>query len=183
MITAVVLSASSYPREWPGIKVLVRTQQLRRADDFHCARLAAIEAVRTDHFFFLDDDDDLPADYLDVLAECVSAGRPLAYTDEIVDGEVRRSAPYSQDAHLRSALLVHHLALYQTDAARAAVKGLPHGHYYPEMMLAWEVAKGGAAYVPRVGYVWNRAGGGQMHARPSSLPSQVRTALWCKEHP
>lgn len=180
-ITAVVLSRRRYTRAWPGLTLQVHQQHIRDAAGFQRARFDAIAKVRTERFFFLDDDDELPADYLDVLAECVAAGTPVAYTDQMVGDNIRRSGVYSQEAHLRCALLVHHLALYETAAARAAVERLPRGHFYPEMMLAWEVAKAGVSYVPRVGYRWIRSGG--MHTWPSIQVSQVRTALWCKSNP
>lgn len=180
-ITAIVLSRRRYARAWPGLSVQVHEQQIRDAAEFQHARFGAIAHVRSERFFFLDDDDELPADYLNVLADCVATGAPLAYTDQMVGDEARRSGPYSQEAHLRCAVLVHHLALYETSVARAAVGRLPRGHYYPEMMLAWETAKAGAAYVPRIGYHWIKRGG--MHTWPSIQASQVRTALWCKENP
>lgn len=181
-ITAVVLTAGSYGTTWPGLEVLVRRQVIRNAAELQAARFNAVLDVRTSHFFYLDDDDTLPAGHLDVLAECKARAAPLAYTDELVGVEVRKSAPYSQAAHLADPLLVHHLALYETAEARRAVAQLPRGHYCPEIMLAWQVAKRGAAYVPRIGYVWNKRPSG-MHNWPSTSLSQMRALLWCKANP
>lgn len=181
-ITAVVLTAGQYLRHWPGIEVLVSRQPIRTAADLQRVRFDAVGKVRTSHFFYLDDDDGLPDDYLDVLDLCLAPGAPLAYTDERVNGERRRSAHYEQSAHLADPLLVHHLALYETAAACAAVGVLPRGHFCPEFMLAWQVAKGGAAYVPRVGYEWNRRPGG-MHDWPCTSLSQTRARLWAKVNP
>lgn len=181
-ITAVVLTAGSYRRHWPGLEVLVSRQRITDAADLQRARFDVVARVRTSHFFYLDDDDDLPADYLDVLDLCRAPGVPLAYTDEVVNGERREAGHYSQADHIARPLLVHHLALYATAAASAAIAELPRGHYAPEFMLAWQVAKRGAAYVPRVGYHWHRAAGG-MNAWPCTSLSWMRALLWCKANP
>jgi hypothetical protein len=181
-VTAVVLSARPYATPWPGLEVFVHRSTIRDAADLQRARFDVLADVRTSHFFYLDDDDTLPDDYLGALQRCVEAGAPLVYTDEDINGTRRVSAPYSQAAHLRDPLLVHHLALYETTAAREAVEQLPRGHYCPEFMLAWQVAKRSAAYVPEVGYRWNKRPTG-MHTWPCTTLSQVRAALWCKANP
>lgn len=181
-ITAVVLTEGSYRRTWPGLEVVVHRSTIRDAADLQRARFDVLAAVRTPRFFYLDDDDDLPPDYLDVLAECERRDAPLVYTDELVAGERRAAGEYGREEHLRRPLLVHHLALYDTAAARAEVEALPRGQYAPEVMLAWAIARRGAAYVPRVGYCWNRAPRG-MHNWPCTSISVVRAALWCKANP
>jgi len=181
-ITAVVLSAHAYARVWPGLEVLVHRSTIHDAADLQRARFEALANVRTPRFFYLDDDDELPSDYLDVLHECDMADAPLAYTDELVGGELRVAGEYGQAEHLRDPLLVHHLALYDTEAAREAVAQLPRGHYAPEFMLAWQVAKGGAAHVPRVGYHWRKSPGG-MHAWPRTILSWARARAWAKANP
>ena len=181
-VTAVVLTAGSYGRAWPGLEVVVHRSAIRDAADLQRARFDALAEVRTPRFFYLDGDDDLPADYLDVLDECRAANAALTYTDEMIGDEPQVSREYNQAAHLKNPLLVHHLALYNTAAARAAVAGLPRGHYAPEFMLAWQVAKKGAVYVPRIGYRWNKRPGG-MHSWPSTCCSWSRAMIWCKENP
>lgn len=181
-VTAVVLSAGRYARRLAGLEVLHHRSFISDAQQLQRARFDALLKVRTEHFFFLDDDDDLPHNYLQVLARCVEAGAPLVYTDEIVCGERFSRRPYSRAVHLSDPQLVHHLALYRTSAAREAVSVLPIGHYAPEVMLAWQVAKGGAEYLPEVGYIWNRSPGG-MHSWPCTSLSQVRALLWAKANP
>lgn len=186
-ITAIVLTAGDYTRTFDGIDVLVQRQSIGNAFELLHARFRAIQAVRTSHFFYLDDDDDLPGDVLDVLADCEATGAPLAYTDELVrlpDGSesVREAAVYDRALHLRRPMLVHHLALCELGAARLAARSLPVGHYCPELLLYWAMARQGAAYVPRVGYVWNKRPDG-MHRWPLTTISQMRAALWCKDHP
>jgi len=186
-ITAVVLSAHPYARRWPGIEVLVHHAVVRDAREFLLARFAAALKVRTRQFFFLDDDDDLPEDYLDVLARCAAPRAALAYTDELIrlpDGTqyATRRAPYSQAAHLRDPQLLHHLVLCDSSAAHAAIERLPRLHYHPEMLLGWELAKQGAHFEPAIGYVWNKRSSG-MHTWPSMSISQMQAVLWCKAHP
>lgn len=181
-VTAVVLSARRYARRWEGLEVLLHRSFIADAQQLQRARFDAVLKVRTERFFFLDDDDDLPADYLQVIARCVDAGAPLAYTDEVVSGERVSRRPYSRAAHLSDPQLVHHLALYSTAAAREAVAVLPLGHYAPEVMLSWQVARRGAVHVPEIGYNWNRRPGG-MHSWPCTSLSQARALLWAKANP
>jgi hypothetical protein len=146
------------------------------------ARFDAVAKVTTQFFFFLDDDDDLPDDYLVVLDRCMRAEAVIAYTDELVrhpDGREERSSKssYSPAAHMSEPQLVHHLVLCRTREAQAASKRLPRGHFCPHFMLYWELAKGGAAHVPEIGYVWNRNAQG-MHLWPSTSMSQMRALLW-----
>lgn len=180
-ITAVVLSPEAAHREWPGLEVVVRQQVFSDAAGMQAARFDAIEHVRTPYFFFIDDDDELPADYLDVLADCRAVCSPIAYTDEEIvseDGQrsVITSGPYSREAHYRNAMMLHHLVLCETAAALDAVARLPRGHYWPEFMLYWELARAGAGYVPRVGYVWHKRAG-RLNTLPWAAVSQTRARL------
>lgn len=188
-ITAIVLTAGNYLRDWPGLQLVVQRQVITNAAEQLAARFSAISRVRTERFFFLDDDDDLPADYLDVLAECSAHGAPIVYTDELVltpmnapVGSVISKGPYSRERHYRNPTLLHHLVLCDTRAAITAIERLPRGHYWPEFLLYWELARSGAPYVPRVGYVWNKRERG-MHLWPSTIGGQMRAILHARpEH-
>jgi hypothetical protein len=181
-VSAVVLSDNDYTRQWDGLEVVVYRSLIRDALQLQSSRFNAIAKVQTPYFFFLDDDDDLPNDYLDVLAECIAAKSAITYTDELINGELSRSENYQQKLHLDRPLLIHHLALYETSKARAAARFLPRGHYAPELLLSWQVAKSGAAYIPRVGYHWNSSRRG-MHTWSSTSMSWARALQWCKDHP
>ena len=180
--TAIVLSKNPVTLTLPGIVVLGSTQTIKSAGDLHAARLDALDQVRTPFCFYLDDDDALPADYLDVLAECVAAGADLAYTNELVvrDGTSILSATqkYDRALHLESALFIHHLALMRTGAAQAAARVIPRGDYWTEMLLYFQMAKAGAAHVDRIGYHWQRGADG-LSMRPETLIAQVASATWC----
>lgn len=190
-ISAVVLSAMPVCVALPGINVVNHVSAFTDAAGLLDARLAALGKVRTEWFFFLDDDDALPPDYLRVLDLCVGVGAPLAYTDELIrmpayfDGHVpefrRKSGPYSQEAHLQDALLVHHLAVCNTDAAQRAARIIPRGTYAVEPLLYWQVAKEGAAYVDEVGYIWQRRKTG-LSRHPTLTRGLVRAMLWAQEH-
>ena len=188
-VSAVILSTLPVPaeRQAPGCATLAHVSRFDSASGLLDARLAAIERVRTPWFFFWDDDDDLPADFASVLQDCLQAGsqQALVYTDEIIRtpaGErLRRSAPYSQQAHLQDMMLVHHLALCRTQAAQEAARLLPRGVYGVEPMLYWQMAKHGAVYVPRTGYIWNAEGG--MHLRADVRIGMVQSMHWCGENP
>lgn len=155
----------------------------KRAQDVQAAWFDAIDLVATSHFFFLDDDDDLPDNHLEVLAACEAAGTAIAYTDEMVNGERRGRAPYTQQAHLKDPTLLHHLVLCDTALARDVVRDLPRGHYWPEMLLYWEMAKrGGATHVPEVGYLWNKGSTG-LHREWFTVLGMSNSHRWCAENP
>ncbi len=185
-VTALVLTAGEYTRRWSGLEVVVRQQRITNAREQLEARFAAIRHVRTRRFFFLDDDDDLPDDYLDVISECARQEAQIAYTDELVltpmnhpVGSVLSVGAYSRDRHYRNPTLLHHLVLCETRAALEAIERLPRGHYWPEFLLYWELARGGAPYIQRVGYVWNKREGG-LHQSSSTIRGQMRAMLHVK---
>lgn len=185
-VTAIVVARAPYSRPIPGCEVLaVYPGQIATAARWQAVVLAAVGAVETEHLCFINDDDELPVDFGDVLAECLDARAALAYTDEVFRhpdrDELRRGEPYSQDAHLRNMGLVHHLAVCETAAAQAAAATIPRGTYWPEMQLYWQLAKCGAAYIPRVGYIWHVDADG-LHAIPSMTIAQARAAQWCAEN-
>jgi hypothetical protein len=187
-ITAVVLTKDRYERQWPGLEVHVHRATIRSVADQQEARYQAALQVKTKHWFWLDDDDDLPSDYLSVLEDCLALGTPLTYTGELIKsdswGEVRPYVgEYSQEAHYRNPMFVHHLALYETKTSHDAIRALPKGHFWPEMPLAWLVAKQGAGYVPRIGYIWNQRVGRGMHSWSSTQLGMMRSKLWCKANP
>lgn len=184
--TAVVLSAGDYARQHSGFEVLVHRSEIRDSAQQQAARFDALMQVKTPWCFFLDDDDDLPAGFGQILERCIASGAALSYTDEMVvhhdDGArtVRRGRPYSQAEHLADPMLVHHLVVMRTELAQAAVQRLPRGHYCPEFMLFWEVAKSGTTYVPAVGYIWHKRPDG-MHNQPWVSMGQMRSRLWAKQ--
>jgi hypothetical protein len=185
-VTALTICNRPYARRFEGVETAVLAgRNIRSAADAREAWFASVVLVQTPYFFWVDDDDSLPLDYLDVLHDCLRAGAPIAYTDELVTGVragLRRSGAYSREAHLANPMMLHNLVLCRTDAALEVLHTLPVGHYWPEMLLFWALARGGAAYVPRVGYVWNRRADG-LGSRPEASLSQMRSALWCKANP
>lgn len=155
----------------------------RSAADVQAAWFDAIELVRTPHFFYIDDDDALPADHAEVISRCIAAGAGVAYTDESVSGEHRQRQAYSQAAHFADPCLVHHLAVFDTALAREALRTLPRGNFWPEMLLAWELAKrAGAAHIDRIGYCWNRRAEG-LHRQWFTVLGMANSRAWCMENP
>ncbi|PIG07848.1 hypothetical protein [Comamonas sp. 26] len=134
LFTAIVLSAKPVTLVLPGVQVLGCTQVLRSAADLHSARLDALAKVQTPYCFYLDDDDELPDDYLSVLAECEAKmrarGVPMAYTEEILrepgKSDVRRSwYEYDNDRHAVGPMALHHLVVMETVPAQEVARGLP----------------------------------------------------------
>jgi len=186
MISAVVLSAKEVEIAIPGVVVVPHVSVIQNAKELLDARLEALKKVRSEWFFFLDDDDSLPDDYLKILDRCVSVDTPLAYTDELItnaDGSlrVRKSAPYSEDAFIRNSTLIHHLAVCRTEAALEAAAKIPRGTYAIENLLFFEVARQGATYIPEIGYIWNRRKTG-LNRGPSIVIGLVRSACWANRN-
>lgn len=183
LFTAIVLSAKPVTLHLPGVVVLPSVQQIGSVKQLYDLRLQVLSRVSTPFCFYLDDDDALPADYMEVLQECADHHLPLAYTDELVNyrgcSAVRQSEPYSLERHKQAPMLVHHLAVMRTADAVSAAQSLPRAmDFSVEQPLYMEIAKGGAAYVPRVGYIWNRALTGISHW-PQMIAAQVRAQRWC----
>lgn len=176
-ISAVVLSSRTVTLRIPGVTVLPYVSSFTDATGLFEARMAALRCITTKWFFFLDDDDELPSDYLSVLDECVSAGTVLAYTNEMVGTTLRKSRPYTQQRFINDPLLIHHLAVCDTKAARQAAQRIPRGCYMVENLLFFQVAKQGATYIDRVGYIWNKKNSG-LHKHPSLLIGQVQSSTW-----
>lgn len=186
-ISAVILSANPVDRQIDGVRVVEHVSRFCDAETLLDARMAALRKVETEWFFFLDDDDELPSDYLRVLQRCVDAGAALAYTHELIREEgkpeaLRRSEPYSQALHLKTPLLVHHLAVCRTADARSAAAHLPRGTYALEPLLYWEMAKRGAAFIDEIGYIWNRSKTG-LSRHPTLHRGLVHALLWGRDHP
>lgn len=164
---------------------LVRT--LKSPADLHAARMDALALVTTPLCFFLDDDDKLPADYLDVLDQCAdkmrARGVPMAYTDEIQrevgKADVRRSwYEYDSARHLNSPMGLHHLVLMDTAKAQSVAATLLRGNYWTEHMLYWALGRQGAAYVPRVGYIWSRKAQGGFSRDPRTMAAMIFSQRW-----
>lgn len=192
LFTAIVLSAKPVTLELPGVQVLGCTQVLRSPAELHAARLDALAKVRTPYCFFLDDDDELPEDYLSVLDDCrtkmLAQGAALAYTDEILR-EASNSGPrdhrrvaysYDSDLHAKRPMLLHHLVVMDSAKAQAAAARLPRGNFWTEHMLYWKLGLQGAAYVIRVGYIWNRNPKGFSRS-PQILAAQSFTMRWINQ--
>lgn len=184
-VSAVVLSAQPVHMHLDGVRVVPHVSSFEDAAGLLDARLAALRNVDTEWFFYLDDDDELPVGYAAALDRCMAVSTPLAYTHELIGlpgaRQLRRSAPYSQDAHITDPMLLHHLVVCRTEAALRAAEVIPRGTYAVEPLLFFQVAKEGATLVDEVGYIWNRKPGGLSY-HPSLTRGMVWASLWAKEN-
>lgn len=179
-ITALTVAREHVDRQIAGVEHRCLSGRIfGRAADVQAAWLDALELVETSHFFYLDDDDQLPDDHLAVLDRCLEQRAAIAYTDEMMGDQRLTRAPYSPDLHRRNPTLAHHLVLCDTEIAREVAAALPRGDYWPELQLFWMMARrGGAAYVPMIGYLW--------HPTPDGLTTKwwtvrgiVNSQIWC----
>ena len=184
MITALTVAREPVDMQYPGlVHKCLAGRKFTRAIHVQQAWFDAIRLVTTPYFFFIDDDDYLPSNYKEVLDKCVYANTAIVYTDEYVANEYRSRDVYSQRLHLANPTLVHHLVLCKTDIAIKAIDKLPIGHFWPEMMLYWEMAKlGGASYIPEIGYHWNRGTEG-LHKAWFTVLGIHNSIKWCKQNP
>jgi hypothetical protein len=188
-ITAIVLSREPVKKLRAmvpdGITPLNFISDIRSFKSYQRSWLMAIRQVVTNWFFFLDDDDRLPPDFLALLPKLMAASQnqALVYTNELLINDagvstLLRKQPYSQNAHIKDPGLLHHLVLGRTPVAQRAMLGLPRGEFMPEPMLYFQMAKEGAAWVDEVGYHWHRGAGG-MSFWPSALAAQAASSRWC----
>lgn len=186
--TAVVLSAE--PRPEPvlptGCKYLNFVSKFSDCAGITNARAEAVKLVDTPWMFFLDDDDQLPVGIDKILDEAYHSGVPLVYTDEYVidtrrGSYVRKAEPYSEIGFIDNPFMVHHLAVCDTAAIRKAAQVIPRGMYSFETAAYFVVAKQGALYIPKVGYIWHRSVNGMSHD-PSCIIGVVQSAAWANRH-
>ena len=179
-ISAVILSDKPVDRAIDGITVVPFISKFSGPGGLLASRFASIERVKTEWFFMLDDDDDLPDDYIAILEECVAGDEPLAYTSELITNDDGSSSLkvgdyYTEAAFLSNPTLIHHLAVCRTDAALDAMKTLPLGCFAFEHLLYFAVAKRGARFVDRVGYIWHRRSAG-LHNNPR-MPTAILNSV------
>lgn len=182
-VTAVVLSPEPARESvLPGVEILNHVSKFSSVEGYNNAMETAVKKVTTPWFFMLNWDDSVPEDYQSVIADCVDGGHAVAYTDERVvtqnGSKIRVSGPYSQDAHVRNAFLMHHLVVCRTDSALAALAAVPREGMWLDMLLYFQLAKKGVKYVPRVGYNWNKMENG-FHKTPGMLRHVTHSAIWC----
>jgi len=178
-VTAVVLSKHPIRRRLPGVKVLNYVSTIENAADQFASRAAAVRLVDTPRFFFLDDTDELPPGYLSLFDRAAHVA--LVHTDERVNGARRTGGHWTREGHLANPLLVHHLALCDTALARQALGFLEPGPYWPEFLLYHALALHSSAYMPEVGYLWNKRPGG-LHDNHHTLMGQVLAVRWARDN-
>ena len=187
--TAIVLSARSVTLDLPGVVVLPWVSVLRDDTALHAARLDALASVKTQYCFFLDDDDELPENYLDILAEVAdrfTQGAVMVYTDELVRDEtqkteyIRSTYEYNEERHRFGPMMLHHLVAMRTEVAQEVARTLPRGTYWTEHMLFYALGlRGPVRYVPKVGYIWNRGMTG-FSRDPRIVRAGAFSMMWCR---
>jgi hypothetical protein len=170
VITALVLSPEPIPvpPSLPaGVCMLNHCERFTTTEGIHRARRRAMAKVPTEWVFWLDSDDELPADAAGVLDAAIATGAPLIYTDEeiVEPGKPPRRVvrgDYSTERHAVAPMLVHHLAVMRTEAALEALRVIPVDRA-PALLADWPagrrvpaagrvpVAQGGDGHAPGAG--------------------------------
>lgn len=187
--TAVVLSAKPVHRVIPGVHVINFVSRFATTGGHMRSWLAALDRVNTEWCFFLDSDDELPGGFTQILERCMATELDLSYTNELITSEdasvrvIRQGKVYSEDNFLRDPLLLHHLVVMRTSAARFAAATIPRGEYAIEPMLFFQMAKlgGGANFVDEVGYIWHRRATGRSQ-KPECLSARLNSRRWCHQN-
>lgn len=185
-VTAIILSKTPVDVTLTGIDTVNYVSQIDDHIAMNKARRAALRRVKTPYCFYLDSDDTLPDDYESVIDDCLRARVAVAYTDEriIVNGKedvIRRPGEYSTAKHAANMYMLHHLVLYNTKLAQRIAGNLPAGGIELfEAMLAFELGKRSAAYIPRVGYNWHRGDG--FHTKHDAIRAVCSAAIWCNRN-
>lgn len=191
-VTAIILSrhpvSNKVRAQVPaGIHVLNYVSDIRSFKSYQRSWFMAIGEVVTKWFFFLDDDDALPVDFLGVIDQAIGCadrqGAAIVYTNELIVNDAGIAVesvkgPYSQETHIKNPTMCHHLVLGRTASARYAMRLLPRGDFMPEPLLYFQMAKDGAVWLDEVGYHWHRKSTG-LHRHPAALAAQVASMRWC----
>lgn len=172
-VTAVVLSPNPFltVNTW-GMPTVLYTNKFEpgfMVDDLHHYRKKSVflPEIKTKYMTWVDDDDELPPDVLDVCRELVEKieqeGTLIGYTNETLryNGKdiTHPAKQYSREAYIQSGhQVMHHLIVMNVDAAREVSALLPEGPYWVEFMFNIYLAELGigATYLNRTGYIWNR---------------------------
>jgi hypothetical protein len=132
------------------------------------AKINSISRVKTEKFFWLDWDDELPQNFAKLSQKLCEKDVAVAYTDELIldnrfdlaTSTRRVAGQYSPAAHRRNPTLIHHLAICDTQKSLAVCAKMPRGNYAIEPLLFSGLARISNYYLPEVGYIWNRSSSG-----------------------
>lgn len=160
----------------------------------HRKRTVFLPGIDTKYMAWIDDDDELPWNVVDVCAELVDLmgqdGTNIGYTNELVRHQGRetisRGMPYSRrEYELRDYRMMHHLVVMEVQAAREVALLLPEGIYWAEYLFNIYLAELGlgATYLDKTGYIWNRVeNDGRMHDSPLTYLSTKNSKDWARSH-
>lgn len=182
-LTAVVLSPTPLELQIEGLVVVNLVSRIDDHVKMNRMRRAALRRVKTEFWFYLDSDDELPIDYMSVFDECMDAGTVISYADELIRqhdevDHLRQPGEYSSEKHAANMYMLHHPVICSTAGTRQVLPTIPEGGIEMfEMMLYFQLAKLSTAYVPRVGYIWNKGDG--FHTKHDALQAVCMAAVWC----
>lgn len=183
-VTAIILSrdpvSAKFKSQVPkDVVPLNFISDIKSFQSYQRSWFMAIQEVQTEWFFFLDHDDRLPPGFSEILDRLIQTTGPAAigYTNEMLINDAGvatelKKEPYSPEAHIKNPTLCHHLVLGRTAIAQQVIQECPRGHFMPEMMVYFQMAKKGAIWLDEVGYLWHRSQSG-MSYWPSALAAQV----------
>lgn len=192
-VTAIILSrdpvSAKFKSQIPkDVRPLNFISDIKSFQSYQRSWFMAVQEVQTEWFFFLDHDDRLPDGFSGILDRLLATAGfgSLAYTNEVVVNDAGihtelKKGPYSQESHLRNPMLCHHLVLGRTETARQVIEKCPRGHFMPEMMVYFQMAKKGAIWLDEAGYLWHRSHSG-MSYWPSALAAQVASIRWSAQN-
>lgn len=191
-VTAIILSrdpvSAKFKSQIPkDVVPLNFISDIKSFQSYQRSWFMAVMEAQTEWFFFLDHDDRLPPGFSEVLDRllAITGLGAVGYTNEILINDAGvptelKKGPYSQEAHLKNPTLCHHLVLGRTAVAKQVIQECPRGHFMPELMVYFQMAKRGAIWLDETGYLWHRSQGG-MSYWPSALAAQVASIRWCQQ--
>jgi hypothetical protein len=158
-LTCITLSKKPVLKNIPSsIKYLNEVSVFKSMSCDYAARLRAIRKVDTEHFFFLDDDDEYgsmawPSSNLTIGTEYIRIGS--------IDTP-RKQKIYTPATHVLNPQLVHNATCINTSAAIKALKNIPDsGEYYFQLMFYYELIRaGGYVLEPKLKYIWTPSDSG-----------------------
>lgn len=200
VLTAVVLSPNDVITvDTRGLNTLLYTNKFNAAhsltSQLHHYRKRSVFLPTTKYMCWIDDDDALPENIVDVCTRLISRmeehGHYIGYTNEMVihsNGQ-RDAIPkkaYSRYLYEEQPInVMHHLVIMNTQQSQFVAGYLPEGIHWVEYLFNLYLAElgGGATHLDEIGYIWNRTDNPRnLHSDYANGNTRINSYKWGKEN-
>ena len=194
ILTLVMLSPVEISIKYTDVDVVLHISKFDNLVDLHKERLLAIRKVKTPYFMFLDSDDDLSDNYLDIfkrlIDKMIKENKILGYTNyrRIYTNTTNTNqrpiikdfiiGNFNVNGFRNNLHYLHHSVVLNTAATLKLLDIAPYGLYNTPYLLFHAMSRNGAVYIPEICYIYNQYETG-MHTNKSNLEAYANTIRWC----